>query len=203
MPPRRSWFERFSPLAGLVFAACVLVGFFTSDDYGDTAASVVQYADEDSANIWLMAILGLATPALIGWFVAGLAARIPATEAFLRALVLVGGTVFIALVTVGFTIWTAPLLDDSLSESTANVYLALDDFGWITIGAGGVGMGVMIIGASLAALRLGWGPAWIGWLSLALGVIAFASVAAIGLFAWLAWLVLASVFMLVRERAVS
>lgn len=203
-PYRSPLLERLAPLAGIVFAVWILIGFFTSDDYGDTPASVVEYAEGDPFNLWLMAVLGMATPALMGWFVAGLASRIPMTEGFLRAAVVVGGTAFTALITVGFLIWTAPLLDDSLDESTASVYLALDDFGWVTIGTAGVAMGVMIIAASLAALRLRWVPAWAGWLSLALGVVAFASVAAVGLFAWLAWLIAAGVLLLLRgDRLVA
>jgi hypothetical protein len=195
---RPSWLERFAPLGGIIFAVWVLVGFFTSDDYDDTPQSVIAYADSDETNLWLMAALGLATPLLVGWFVAGLAARLRAADPLLRTLVVVGGSVFIALVSVGVTIWSAPLLDDSLDETSAATYLLLDDFGWVIIGAGGVAMGVLIVAASLAALRLGWVPSWLGWLSVAFGVVAFASVAAVGLFAWIAWLIIAGTLMLVR-----
>lgn len=195
---RPTWLERFAPLGGIVFAVWVLVGFFTSDDYEDTPASVVAYADADETNLWLMALLGLATPLLLGWFVAGLAARLRTADPIFRALVVFGGAVATALIAVGVTIWSAPLLDDTLNETTASTYLLLDDFGWVIIGTGGVAMGMMIIGASLAALRLGWVPAWLGWLSVAFGVVAFASVAAVGLFAWLAWLIVAGVLMLFR-----
>jgi hypothetical protein len=195
---RPSWLERFAPLGGIVFAVWVLVGFFTSDDYEDTPQSIVAYADADETNIYLMAVLGLATPLLMGWFVAGLAARLRAAEPIYRTLVVVGGTVFISLITVGITIWSAPLIDDTLSEDTASTYLLLDDFGWVIIGTAGVAMGVLIIAASLAALRLGWVPAWLGWVSVAFGVVAFASVAAIGLFAWLAWVIVAGVLMVIR-----
>jgi hypothetical protein len=197
-PYSPSWLERLAPLAGIILAVWVLVGFFTSDDYEDTPASVVAYADADEKNLWLMAVLGLATPLLLGWFVAGLASRLRTADSMFRAMVVFGGAVATALITVGVTIWSAPLLDDTLDESTAATYLLLDDFGWVIIGAGGVAMGIMIIGASLAALQLGWVPKWLGWLSVAFGVVAFASVAAVGLFAWLAWLIVAGVLMLVR-----
>jgi hypothetical protein len=197
-PYRQTWLERFAPLGGIIFAIWVLVGFFTSDDYEDTPESIVAYADADETNLWLMAALGLATPLLLGWVVVGLASRLRAADSMFRTMVVFGGAVATALIAVGITIWSAPLLDDTLSESTASTYLLLDDFGWVIIGTGGVAMGVMIIGASLAALQLGWVPKWLGWLSVAFGVLAFASVAAVGLFAWLAWLIVAGVLMLVR-----
>lgn len=195
---RPALLERLSPLGGLIYGLAILWAFFASDDYGDTPQSVVDYADANQSDLWFSAIVGLATPLLIGLFVAGLAARLAPAARIHRNLVLMGGTLFAALATVGLTIWSAPLLDDNLDASTAATYLALDDFGWVILGAGGVGMGLMIIGASLAALELRWVPAWLGWVGVALGVAAFASVAAVGLFAWVAWLIAASVLMLVR-----
>ena len=59
----------------------------------------------------------------------------------------------------------------------------------------------MIIGVSLAALELELVPKWAGWVSLAFGVVSFATLAAIGIFAWVIWLVAAGCFTLfTRER---
>ena len=58
----------------------------------------------------------------------------------------------------------------------------------------------MAIAASLAAMRAGLVPTWAGWLGVALGVAGFATVAFVGLFAWLAWIVLASIVMLMTQR---
>lgn len=194
----RPGLDRLWPLGGIVYAIAVLIAFFTSADYDSTPQAVVEYASENQSELWYSAILGLATPLFVGWFVAGLAAAVEPASRSLRNLVLVGGTTFVVLVTTGFTIWSAPLLDDDVSIATAEAYLALDDFGWVMLGAGGVGMGLAIIGSSLAALRLGWVPTWAGWLGVVLGVVAFASAAAVGLFAWIAFLVLGGLFMLLR-----
>ena len=59
----------------------------------------------------------------------------------------------------------------------------------------------MIIGVSLAALELAMVPKWAGWVSVAFGVVSFATLAAIGIFAWAIWLVAAGCFVLfTRER---
>ncbi len=201
LPSRATWLERFAPLGGIVFAIAMLVAFFTSDDYGDDAQSVIEYADSSKTEIWTLAVIALAAPLLLGWTVAGLMSWMRPASTALRTLTMLGGTLFIAFVTIGLTIWTAPLLDDSLSEGGAETYLALDDFGWVILGTGGVAAGVMIIAISLAALRHAWVPAWLGWLSLLLGVVSLASVAAIGLFAWVAWLIGAGVLMLLRGNS--
>jgi hypothetical protein len=100
------------------------------------------------------------------------------------------------------TIWTAPLteLDNetaSLQTAQAETYLAIDDVGWVLLGGAGIGAGLMIIAASLVALRTGSVPAWAGWIGVALGVVSLATIAFVGIFAWLAWLLIASVGMLI------
>lgn len=57
---------------------------------------------------------------------------------------------------------------------------------------------MMIIGVSLAVLELGWLPKWAGWARLALGVVSFATMVAVGFFAWALWLAAAGIFLLLR-----
>ena len=193
------WLERFAPLGAIVFGVWLAIAFLMSPDNGETSESVLRSArDHEGENI-VAQILALAAPILIGWFLAGLLARMrPLADSLARTLTLVGGTLFVAFFSVAITLWTAPLLDhDSLSATQAEAYLAFDDVGWVLLGTAGVAAGVMIIGASLAALRLGWGPRWLGIVSLLLGVASFATIAFVGMFAWIAWLIVAGVLLLV------
>jgi hypothetical protein len=197
-PARVGWLERFAPLGAVIFSVWMLVSFFWSGDYDDTAQSVLDYAERDEAQIVSLLILGLATPLLIGGFLAALLARFSPVEPALRALTVIGGTLFIAFFTVAALLWSAPLLDSSLSAENAASYLMLDDAGWVLIGASGVSAALMIIGTSLAALRHRWVPAWLGWVSLALGVVALATVAALGIFAWCIWFIGAGLLLTLR-----
>jgi hypothetical protein len=43
-------------------------------------------------------------------------------------------------------------------------------------------------------------PSWVAWVSLALGVLAFLSVMGVGLFAYVGWLLVAGLLLLVRPR---
>jgi hypothetical protein len=200
-PPRArlGWFERFAPLGAIVFGIWVAIGFFMAPNNGETSESVLRAAHDHEAENLVSQLAALAAPILIGWFLAGLVARMrPLADSLPRTLTLVGGTLFVGFFTIAITLWTAPLLDaDSLNETQAQAYLAFDDVGWVLLGAAGVAAGVMIIGASLAALRLGWGPRWVGIVSLLLGIASFATVAFVGLFAWIAWLILAGLLLLV------
>jgi len=194
---RTSWIDRAGAIGAILFAIGLLVSFFTSSDYGDTAESLIAYANEDEWQLWWSQILGLAMPLLVGLFVAALAGRFLPGQETLRAATVLGGTLFIAFVGVGLTLWSAPLLSaDELTTAGAEAYLAFDDAGWVLIGLGGVSAGVMIIAVSLAALGGRWLPAWAGWLSLLLGVVALATIVAVGIFAWAAWLLAAGLVLL-------
>jgi hypothetical protein len=198
--------ERWSPLGGILFVVgmiVVLVG--VSGDTGDTATSVVEYAEDESGWIDFWQFFALLSLLLLGWFVGGLYSRLRRLEARTEsALALIGGVGFSVLLFVAFTIWNAPLmeLDDEANDiqtTQAETYLAIEDVGWVTLGGAGVAAGLMIIAASVAAMRSRWLPAWAGWVGVALGVIALATVAFFGIFAWLAWIALASIVMLVRS----
>ena len=182
----------------------MLFSFFTSDDTGDTAEELIAYARDNESEAWVLQLIALVAPLLIGVFVASLRVRLrPANEIY-QAMTVIGGTLFIAFLGVGLTLWAAPLLSsDELTTAGAEGYLAFDDAGWVLLGLSGISIGTMIIGVSLAALELGLVPKWAGWLSLVLGVVSLATIVAIGLFAWALWLLLAGLFLLfARDRFV-
>ena len=203
--PTPSWLERWSPLGGLLFVALTLFSFLSpsGDGPGDTAEEVVSYANEKSGWNDLALIFALISLILLGWFVSGLYARLRRVDVGgWSVMALVGGVAFTVLFFTAITIWTAPLteLDNetaSLQAAQAETYLAIDDVGWVLLGGSGIGAGLMIIAASLVALRARSVPAWAGWIGVALGVISLATIAFVGIFAWLAWLLIASVGMLI------
>ena len=163
----------------------------------------MSYANEKSGWNDLALIFALISLILLGWFVSGLYARLRRVEVGgWSVMALVGGVAFTVLFFTAITIWTAPLteLDNetaSLQTAQAETYLAIDDVGWVLLGGAGIGAGLMIIAASLVALRARSVPAWAGWIGVALGVISLATIAFVGIFAWLAWLLIASVGMLI------
>jgi len=201
--PRAGWLNVLGGIGAIAVPLAILFSFFTaSDDYEDTAAGLIGYAKGHQGDIWLQQIVALAAPLLIGCFVASLWGRLrESTEAY-RGLMIIGGTLFIAFFAVGMTLWSAPLLSpDELTDAGAEAYLGFDDVGWVLLALSGISIGVMIVGVALAALELGTVPRWAGWVSLAFGVVSFATLAAIGIFAWTVWLIAAGCFLLfARER---
>jgi hypothetical protein len=198
-----TWLRVLGGIGAIVVPLTVLVSFFTADDdYDDTAAGLIGYAKGHETDIWVQQVVALAAPLLIGLFLASLLGRLWAAAGGYRVMTLVGGTLFIAFFCTGMTLWSAPLLSaDELTNAGAEAYLAFDDAGWVLLALSGMSIGLMIIGASLAALEVGLVPRWAGWVSLALGVISFATLAAVGIFAWIIWLVAAGVLVLLNRES--
>jgi len=203
-PSRAGWIHTLGAIGAILLPLAILFSFFTSDDSGDTAAELIAYAKDHTTDAWVLQIIALTAPFLIGAFVASLRVRLRAANAAYQALTVIGGTLFVAFLGVGLTLWAAPLLSpDELTTAGADAYLAFDDVGWVLLGMGGISIGAMIIGVSLAALELGLVPKWAGWVSLLLGVVSLATIVAVGIFAWAAWLLAAGLFLLLaRDRAV-
>ena len=204
---RPAWTKLFAPLAGLGLVAGLIMLMVSpaGDDSGDTPAEVVAFASSHEG--WNTAILlfGLASVALGGMFVAGLHTRlrVAATETE-STLILIGGIAFTLCFALCWLIWMAPLVDipgdSARAIAQAEAYLGYDDVGWFLLGAAGVAAALMIVPASLAAMRAGL-SAWLGWLGVLAGVLSLGTVAFLGMFAWMAWIAVASIVLLVARRA--
>jgi hypothetical protein len=203
-PSRAGWIHTVGAIGAILIPAAILFSFFTSENSGDTAAELIAYAKDHETDAWVLQVIALAAPLLIGAFVASLRVRLRAANEAYQALTVIGGTLFVAFLGVGLTLWAAPLLSpDELTNAGAEGYLAFDDAGWVLLGLSGFSIGAMIIAVSLAALDLGLLPKWAGWVSVLLGVVSFATIVAVGIFAWAIWLIAAGVFLLLGHgRAV-
>lgn len=205
-PRRGGWLDLVGGTGAIAIPVAILFSFFTSDEEYDDPAGVIRYAESHQSDLWFMQIVALAAPLLLAFFLASLWGRTSgATEAY-RVLTVIGGTLFIAFFTIGLTLWASPLLSpDDLTAARAESYLGSGDTGWVMLALSGVSIGVMIIGVSLAALELRIVSKWVGGVSLALGVLSFATLAAIGIFAWTLWLMAAGYWVMaaraVRVRA--
>ena len=80
---------------------------------------------------------------------------------------------------------------------------AADDATWVMHATGAAALGVMIIATSLAFM---WGavwPTWAGWLGVAVGILALASIAFFPQFLFLLWILVVSFWMFRRPQSPS
>lgn len=215
---RIDW-DRWAPLTGIVFVALVVVTFFlpaaSPPTLDDPASDVVAWFEEhETALLANGYISGLALVFFV-WFLASLYRRLrDGGEARLGVVALGGGLVLatFALVAVSLQQYLAWGLAADLDEETVRALWVL----W----AGGLGwvfpLAIVVGAPALAALKSGVFPQWYG----AAGVIAalwflvggaayansgfFSPTGAfqwIGFLAFLVWVLVASVLMLIRPEA--
>jgi len=86
----------------------------------------------------------------------------------------------------------ADAADSSNTIGTAQVLNVLDNNDFIPVAAG---MGVLLLGAGMSAVRHGGLPKWLGWAGVVIGILAFTPA---GFFAFLAsgiWIALAGILL--------
>jgi hypothetical protein len=202
----RSWVDRWAPLGGIAFVAGYVYLFVNPaiNDTGETPAEVVANAEDDQAWLVAMMIVALVLFLMLVWFVAGVAARVSRVAGTAETMIVaIGGTAFAILNVTALTIWLAPLLDieddPARALAQADAYLMSDDVGWVLLGVSGIAAGIMIVFASLAARGAATVPNWLAWLGVLAGVVSLGTVAFFGIFAWLAWILITSILLLVRR----
>jgi hypothetical protein len=80
---------------------------------------------------------------------------------------------------------------------------AAGDATWVMHASGAVGLGVMIIAASLAFTWSAVWPKWAGWVGVLVGILALASIAFFPQFLFLLWILVVSVWMFLRQDSIG
>jgi len=189
---------RWAALGGILYVVLFIVGtilMFSGEPDSDAspAKAIAYYSDSghrDRIQLgWLVAGLGIFS---FLWFLSSLrrtVRRHEGEDGFLTALTTIGGAVYATLAFAGIAVNVGirTMSDDTYHHTVfPGLIHAADDAGYVLYATGGAGASAMIIGASLAFMRSGVIRAWTGWLGVAAGILALASIfffpqAAIGL----------------------
>jgi hypothetical protein len=200
----------WASLSGLVFVVLVVVGVFLLFDGpsdGSPAKMTAYYGSSSHrthTNIgWIL--MGLGLFALI-WFVAALRERVRESEqgdTFLSTVVLVGGTVYVAVAMAGIAVADGirTMSDDTYHHQVySGVIHAANDASYILIVTGAVGMAALIFATAIAVRRYAILPRWLSWFGFVAGVAAIFSVIFFTMLLWLLWIAVASVSLFLASR---
>jgi hypothetical protein len=152
---------------------------------------------------WVLTGLGLF--ALI-WFVAALRERVSESEqegTFLSTVVLVGGTVYVAVAMAGIAIADGikTMSDDTYKHQVySGVIHAANDASYILVVTAGAAMAALIFATSIAVRRYAILPRWVSWFGFVAGVAAIFSVIFFTMIVWLLWIAVASVTLFLASR---
>jgi hypothetical protein len=197
--------ERWSAMTGVLFSACFLLGLALISNTGDTTAKVQAfYADSGNrakqiTAFFFIVAAGLAFLAFLGVLRAMLdrAERAPST---LSGLVLASGAVGTALIIAGTAVSISPAVvagdqDFALDPNTAE---ALNAAGYWILSAGIMTTSVVVLGTSMAALRTGVLPMWLGWTGLVVAVLMLFAVYYVPMLIFAVWMMVVSFLMVVQ-----
>jgi hypothetical protein len=143
--------------------------------------------------------------------VAALRERIRASElaasgegTFLSTIVLVGGTVYIAVAMAAIALedGVKTMSDDTYQHRVySGVIHAANDATYIMVVTGGAALAALIFAVSVAIRRYAILPGWVGWFGFAAGVAAIFSVIFFTMLFWLLWIAVASVALFLATRS--
>jgi hypothetical protein len=205
----------WSSLSGLVFVVLAVVGsalLFDGPSDSSPAKMTSWYSSSSNrahVNIgWILTGLGLF--ALI-WFVAALRERVRESEqaspeqgTFLSTIVLVGGTVYIAVAMAGVAVADGikTMSDDTYNHTVySGVIHAASDASYLLVVTGGAAMAALIFATAIAVRRYAILPRWVSWFGFVAGVAAIASVIFFTMLLWLLWVAVASVTLFLAVRS--
>jgi hypothetical protein len=206
--PTTRGLERWAALGGVLYVVLFVIGTilqFSGAPNGDAAPSKVisWYSDSghrDRLHVgWVLIGLGLFS---FLWFLAALRQALIRLvgEGFLPTLATVGGAVYatLALAAAAVSDGIRTMNDDTYRHQVSPPLVhAANDAAYVLHSSGGAGIGAMMIAASLAVVRTRALPTAVGWIGVAAGIIALASILFFPWFVIALWLLAASIILFV------
>ncbi|TMM26686.1 MAG: hypothetical protein E6F94_05610 [Actinobacteria bacterium] len=202
---------RWAALGGILYVVLFIAGtillFSGEPDSDASPAKVIAYYSDsghrDRIQIgWLVAGLGIF---FFLWFLSSLrrtVRRHEGEDGFLTALTTIGGVVYatLAFAAIAVNVGIRTMSDDTYHHTVfPGLIHAADDAGYVLHATGGAGASAMIIAASLAFLRSGVIRPWAGWLGVAAGILALASIAFFPQAAIALWILVVSGLLFARS----
>lgn len=197
----RRGIANWAGLGGIVYVVLFIVGgilAFDGQPENAPPAEVIEYFKDSGhrdkiAIGWAIITLGVF---FFLWFLAALrqALRRLDPDGFLTNLATIGGTVYAATSLAGVALGTAikTMSDDTYQDQVfPELIHAADDASYVMHSSGGVGIGALMIAASLAASRAGAIPRWAGWVGIVFGILALFSITFLPQFLIAIWLLVA------------
>ena len=202
---RISW-ERLAALAGVVFIVFYVAAFLLGIEVGNSDREILDYYASSSHRakelIAFFLIAGAALALIV--FAAAVRSLIRRPEqdtSMLGSLALAGGTAQAALIIAGNAVsrgagFASMDKDFHLDPNTRRYF---EDIGFLLFVSGALAGILLVVAVSLAALRYGLLPRWLGWTGFAVAVLLPTAIGFLGFLIFLAWMLAVSVTLATRR----
>ena len=202
---RTSW-ERWAALAGLAFVVLYVAAFALGIEVGNSDREILDYYGNSGHRAKEVVAFFLIAGAALAFvlFASGLRSLIARAEqlpATLAALTWAGGTACAVLVLAGnavsrATAFTAMSDDFKLDPNTRRV---VEDVGFLLFVSGALAAILLVVAVSLAALRLGVLPRWLGWAGFPVAALLPLAIGFVGFLVFIAWVLTVSAALALRR----
>ena len=199
----RRW---MAPLLGIVFIVVVIVGFAVGGeppDIDEGAAEAVEFYTDNEDEVIAGSLLQGIAAVLFVFFAGVLRSRLREAEdsrGTLSAIAFGGALIFAAGLAIDATINVAAseAVDEGVDPITIHTLAALWQNDWVPFA---VGLLTFMIATGFSIVRFGLLPKWLGWVAIALAIIAATPVAGVGFIGTGVFIIVISVLLARRERA--
>ena len=201
-----SW-ERSAALAGLSFVALYIAAFALGIEVGASDQQILDYYADAGNRAKELAAFFLITAAGLSYLVfavllRSLIVREETGTGVLAALTLASGATTTAVILAGNAVSRATAfaaMDDDL-ELEPNTRRLLENAGFLLFVSATLAAIVLVVSVSLAALRCGILPRWLGWAGFPVALLLPLAIAFVGFLVLMLWILAVSFTLLLRPR---
>ncbi|MGH2995793.1 MAG: hypothetical protein ACRDM9_05715 [Gaiellaceae bacterium] len=206
---RISW-ERLAALAGVAFVLLYVAAFALGIEVGKSDREILDYyADSGNRAKEVVAFFLIAAAALAFVVLASslrsLIARAEQETAMLAALSWAGGTACAVLVLAGNAVSRATafaaMSDDF--ELDPNTRRLVEDIGFLLFVSGALAAILLVVAVSVAALRHGVLPRWLGWAGFGVAALLPLAIGFVGFLVFLVWVLAVSAALALRRTSAT
>jgi hypothetical protein len=202
--------ERWAGVAGIAYVVLYIGAFALGIEVGPSDREILEYyADSGNRSKETAAFFVISGAALaFVLFASAVRSLIAAAEGppvTLAAIAWAGATAYAALTLAGNAVSRATAfaaMDTDVFELDVNSRRLLEDTGLLLLASGAIAAMLFVVAASIAAVRYGILPRWLGWAGFALAAVFPLAIGFIGFLALFLWVLAVSVVLVSRSGRV-
>lgn len=199
--------KALAPLAGVVAVGLVVGGFAVGGEppeASDPVAEIVDhYLDNEGAVIAsaVMVAWGAVFLVFFANYLRGVFRSAEGDGGTLSALTLAGASIAAVGAALDGTIYFALAeAADDIDPMAVQALQALWDTDFLPVATG---LSVFMLASGISVVRNGALPAWLGWIAIPIGIAVLSPAGFFGFIATMAWILIVSIVLLLRERAAA
>ena len=202
---RWTW-NRWAGVAGIAYVVLYVGAFSLGIEVGESDQEILDYYADSGHQARELIAFFVISAALLAFalFTSALRSTIAAAEGppvTLAAIAWIGATAYVALTLAGNAVSRAPAFaawDTDLFELDANSRRLLEAAGVLLLASGAIAAILLVVAVSVAAVRYGILPRWLGWAGFVAAALLPLAVMFIGFLVLFLWVLAVGITLVVR-----